>query len=247
MPWSWPTTLSYPFSNDPRVHRRRQRRACHGARCRLMAGLAGDGGSMDVHLDCGDLLPGHRFLITGVRHDGQSDDRIHSDVTGHVDGQPGEPMMAVTDQVRPGLSESGSSLVVYAEVELRPTPTGAFWEAVSRDGGSVVEEREHPVGGRRRADPRGRRGGPKHRFQRHSSNHGVVRSALRDISAECAVSRAHQAVAIVRRSTPSRWRRTRPVRRHVGGVCRRTGRVRLPTGGRSVRPPGRGRRSCGAC
>lgn len=102
---------------------------------------------MDVHLDCGELLPGHRFLITGVRHDGQSDDRFHSDFTGHVEGQPGEPMMAVTYEVRPGLLESESSLFVYAEVELRPTPTGAFWEAASRDGGSVVEEREHPVGG----------------------------------------------------------------------------------------------------
>ena len=78
---------------------------------------------MDGYLDCGELLPGHRFLITGLRHDGQSDDRLHSDFTGHVKGQSGEPMMAVTYEVRPGLSESESSPFVYAEVELRPTPT----------------------------------------------------------------------------------------------------------------------------
>ena len=71
---------------------------------------------MDVCLDCGELLPGHRFLITGLRHDGQSDDRLHCDFTGHAEGQSGEPMMAVTYEVRPGLSESESSLYVYAEV-----------------------------------------------------------------------------------------------------------------------------------
>lgn len=102
---------------------------------------------MDVHLDCGELLPGHRFLITGIRHDGQSDDQLHSDLAGHVEGQPGEPMVAVTYEVRPGLSERESTLYVDAKVELRPTPTGTFWETTSREGGGVVEERDRPVGG----------------------------------------------------------------------------------------------------
>lgn len=102
---------------------------------------------MYVRVDCGELLPGHRFLITGVRHDGQSDDQLHADFAGHVEGEPGEPMVAVTYAVRPGLSARESALYVYAEVELRPTPTGAFWEATSRDGGSVAEERDQPVGG----------------------------------------------------------------------------------------------------
>ncbi len=102
---------------------------------------------MDVLVDCGELLPGHRFRITGVRHDGQSDDDLHADFTGHVEGQPGEPMMSVTYEVRPGLLERESALFVDAEVELRPAPTGAFWEATSRDGGSVAEERDRPVGG----------------------------------------------------------------------------------------------------
>ena len=102
---------------------------------------------MHVHLDCGELLPGHRFLITGVRRDGQSDDRLHADLAGHVEGQPGEPMVAVTYEVRPGLSERESTLYVDAEVGLRPTPTGTFWESTSSEGGSVVEERNRPVGG----------------------------------------------------------------------------------------------------
>ena len=99
---------------------------------------------MGLSLDCGELLPGHRFVITGVRHDGQSDDQRHADFTGHVEGQRGEPMVAVTYEIRPGLSETESTLYVYAEVELRPTPTGAFWEATSSGSGSVAEERDFP-------------------------------------------------------------------------------------------------------
>jgi hypothetical protein len=98
-------------------------------------------------VDCGELLPGHRFLITGVRLDGRSDDQLHADFTGHVEGQPGEPMVSVTYEVRPGLSEQESTLYVYPEVELSPTPTGAFWEATSRDGGNVAEERDQPADG----------------------------------------------------------------------------------------------------
>ena len=87
---------------------------------------------MDVHLDCGELLPGHRFLITGIRHDGQSDDRLHSDLTSHVEG---EPMVAVAYGVRPGLSERESSLYVDAKVKLGPKPTGTFWETTLRGRG----------------------------------------------------------------------------------------------------------------
>ena len=106
------------------------------------------GAHMYAHLDCGEILPGHRFLITGVRNDGRSDDHLHSELVGHIDGHPGEPVVAVTYEIRPGLSEQESHLYVDPGVELRPkrpvTIPATMTDVVP---GSVPEERGRSAGG----------------------------------------------------------------------------------------------------
>ncbi len=54
-------------------------------------------------MDCGEILPGQRFLFTGVRYDGRSDDRLYSEFMGHINGDAGQPVVAVTHEIRPGL------------------------------------------------------------------------------------------------------------------------------------------------
>jgi vacuolar-type H+-ATPase subunit B/Vma2 len=43
---------------------------------------------MTFDLDCGDLLGGRRLVATGIRVDGTSDDDVHADYSGHVEGKP---------------------------------------------------------------------------------------------------------------------------------------------------------------
>lgn len=81
---------------------------------------------MSIALDCGELLPGHCFIITGLRRDGLSDDAMHADLSGHRPGDRSEPMVSVTYDLVPGLSEDEMHAGVHvdATVELRPTPPG---------------------------------------------------------------------------------------------------------------------------
>ena len=76
---------------------------------------------MKLALDCGELLPGHRFAITGLRQEGFSDDRLHVDLSDHRPGDRRDPMVSVTYELVPGLSEdeTHAGLYVDATVELR--------------------------------------------------------------------------------------------------------------------------------
>lgn len=96
---------------------------------------------MKLALDCGELLPGHRFAITGLRQEGFSDDRLHVDLSDHRPGDRRDPMVSVTYELVPGLSEdeTHAGLYVDATVELRPTRLAAASGAVP---GSVPGERD---------------------------------------------------------------------------------------------------------
>lgn len=96
---------------------------------------------MQLALDCGELLPGHRFVITGLRQDGVSDDQKHVDLSDHRPGARSDAMVSVTYELEPGLSgdELHAGLHVDATVELRPTPLA---EASGTVPGSVPSERD---------------------------------------------------------------------------------------------------------
>lgn len=96
---------------------------------------------MQLALDCGELLPGHRFIITGLRQDGLSDDRMHVDLSNHRPGDRRDPMVSVTYELVPGLAgdEIHAGLYVDATVELNPVPLAETSGVVP---GSVPSEQD---------------------------------------------------------------------------------------------------------
>lgn len=81
-------------------------------------------------VDCGEVLPGHRMLATGLRNDGVSDDDLHADYSAHTADRPVHAMASLTYVITPTLPESESRRDVDATVRLDPPPDPRFWDPV---------------------------------------------------------------------------------------------------------------------
>lgn len=100
--------------------------------------------SCDV--DCGEVLPGHRFVARGLRHDGQSNDSYNGDYMGHYEGKPVHPMVSLVYVLVPGLTEQrlrDGGLDIDATVVLDPQPDPMVWGSVLTMG----SERDARAGG----------------------------------------------------------------------------------------------------
>jgi hypothetical protein len=100
--------------------------------------------SCDV--DCGEVMPGHRLVVRGVRHDGYSNDELHGDYTGHYEGKPVHPVASLVYVLVPGLTEQefrDSGPDIDVTVELAPAPDPALWGSVL----SMGSERDGETGG----------------------------------------------------------------------------------------------------
>ena len=93
------------------------------------------------NVDCGDVLPGHRLVVRGLRHDGYSNDDLNGEYMGHYEGKPVHRVVSLVYALVPGLSEQehSGSLDIDMTVALDPQPDPAVWGAVltmgsERDG-----------------------------------------------------------------------------------------------------------------
>ena len=89
------------------------------------------------NVDCGEVLPGHRLVVRGLRHDGYSDDAINGDCMGHYEGKPVHRVVSLVYALVPGLSEQEhqGSLDIDVTVVLDPQPDPAVWGSVLTMGG----------------------------------------------------------------------------------------------------------------
>ena len=96
-------------------------------------------------VDCGEVLGGRVLRLTGLRTDGRSDDVVHADHSEHRPGKPVHLMVALTYELRPGLTHDApvDGRDVDASIRLRPPADPRHWPAVLREG----EEREVAAGG----------------------------------------------------------------------------------------------------
>lgn len=88
-------------------------------------------------VDCGEVLPGHRLVVRGLRHDGYSDDGLNGEYMDHFEGKPVHRVVSLVYALVPGLSEQEhhGSLDVDATVVLDPQPDPAVWGPVLTMGG----------------------------------------------------------------------------------------------------------------
>ena len=88
-------------------------------------------------VDCGEVLPGHRLVVRGLRHDGHSDDAVNGDYMGHYEGKPAHRVVSLVYALVPGLSEQEhqGNLDIDATVVLDPQPDPAVWGSVLTMGG----------------------------------------------------------------------------------------------------------------
>lgn len=90
---------------------------------------------MSFHLDCGEVLAGHRLIATGIRVDGLSNDRAHADYSEHAEGKPVHSMVSLTYRITPALPENdGGRRDIYATVRLDPPADPSFWDEVFAPG-----------------------------------------------------------------------------------------------------------------
>ncbi len=87
-------------------------------------------------VDCGEVFPGHRLALTGLRVDGVSDDAIHADYSQHFPGKPAYPMVAMTYVITPALpDDTFNGHDVDATVRLEPQPDPTYWDMIVTPGG----------------------------------------------------------------------------------------------------------------
>lgn len=101
---------------------------------------------LSFNVDCGELLPGHRFVARGLREDGYSDDSVNGEYMGHYEGKPVHPVVSLVYALIPGLSQpedGGNGLDVDVRVVLDPPADPAVWGAVLTMG----SERDARPGG----------------------------------------------------------------------------------------------------
>lgn len=101
--------------------------------------------SSTFEVDCGDVLSGHRLVVTGLRVDGTSDDPVHADYSQHREGKPVHPMVSLTyriEPVLPFLVPTGRDL--DARIRLDPPADPTWWPPVISPGA----EREDRAGAR---------------------------------------------------------------------------------------------------
>ena len=123
---------------------------------------------LSCDVDCGEALPGHRLVARGLREDGNSNDNLHNDYTGHYEGKPVHRMVSLVYELIPGLprSEDGSrKLDVDASVVLDPAPDPALWGSPLTMGG----ERDGRPGGSKTAGAFGPFSCPTERSESSSS------------------------------------------------------------------------------
>ena len=95
--------------------------------------------SFNFDVDCGDVLPGHRLVATGLRIDGSSDDDNHADYSEHRSGKPVHAMASLTYVVTPALPADLGGRDVDVRVRLTPPADADFWPAVTSPGGEREE------------------------------------------------------------------------------------------------------------
>ena len=91
---------------------------------------------MELSIECGEVLRGHRLRFTGLRADGLSDDTFHSDYTEHHAGKPVHPLASLTYELTPGLLDETYPDGRYLDVtvELTPPADPGHWSAVFGTG-----------------------------------------------------------------------------------------------------------------
>ena len=109
-------------------------------RDRVASSLPHDWGSqvlVSCNVDCGDVLPGHRLVVRGLRHDGYSGDAVNGDHMDHYEGKPVHRVVSLVYALVPGLSEEEhqGDLDVDATVVLDPQPDPAVWGSILTMGG----------------------------------------------------------------------------------------------------------------
>lgn len=90
-----------------------------------------------LDVDCGEVLPGHRLVVRGLRADGYSDDADKSDYMGHYEGKPAHRVVSLVHAFVPGFSveEHQGGLDIDVTVTLDPQPDPAVWGSVLTMGG----------------------------------------------------------------------------------------------------------------
>ncbi|WP_127481169.1 hypothetical protein [Nocardioides pantholopis] len=87
-------------------------------------------------VDCGEVLSGRRLYATGLRVDGTSDDVVHADYSGHVDGKPVHPMVSLTYRIEPALPHLASTgRDIDAEIRVEPPADPTWWPPIHSPGG----------------------------------------------------------------------------------------------------------------
>ena len=92
----------------------------------------------DCNVDCGEVLPGHRLVVRGLRDDGRSDDSLHGDYMGHSEGKPVHRVVSLVYALVPGLAEpepGSDTLDVDVTVVLDPAPDPEVWGSPLTMGG----------------------------------------------------------------------------------------------------------------
>lgn len=90
-----------------------------------------------LDVDCGEVVPGHRLVVRGLRDDGYSDDADKSDYMGHYEGKPVRRVVSLVYALIPGLSagEHQGHLDIDVTVTLDPQPDPVVWGPVLSMGG----------------------------------------------------------------------------------------------------------------
>lgn len=100
---------------------------------------------LTFNVDCGEVLPGHRLITTGLRDDGLSNDSMNADYMHHYKGKSVHRVASLTYELVPGLDqpEHEGSVDVDVSVVLEPPPNPDEWGSVLTMGG----ERAMTLGG----------------------------------------------------------------------------------------------------
>lgn len=97
------------------------------------------------NVDCGEVIPGHRLVATGLRDDGLSNDTMNADYMRHYPAKTVHRVASLTYELVPGLPQPAddSNLDIDANVVPEPPPDPEEWGSTLTMGG----EREARTGG----------------------------------------------------------------------------------------------------
>lgn len=90
-----------------------------------------------LDVDCGEVLPGHRLVVRGLRDAGCSDDATNGDCMDHYEGKPVHRVASLVYALVPGLSleEHQGHLDIDVRVTLDPQPDPVVWGSALTMGG----------------------------------------------------------------------------------------------------------------